>query len=278
MNRRRFFKRAAIGAAGAAVVGGVYPFLEAKWCRVTRRAVRLANLPGPFEGTTVAFLSDIHHGPYVPRSYVRDVVAMANALEPDIVALGGDYCHAGSRFVAPALEDLGGLRARLGRFAVLGNHDHWDGLAESKAGLERAGIPLLRNSGAWVEKGGKRLRVAGVGDLWTDRQDVSGAIGDETTPDDAVVLLSHNPDVAENLRDPRVGLMLSGHTHGGQVYLPGYGAPIVPSAFGQKYLQGLVRGPACPVYISRGVGTVSPPVRLFCRPEIVLLTLTAGQA
>jgi len=93
-----------------------------------------------------------------------------------------------------------------------------------------------------------------------------------------VVLLSHNPDVAENLRDPRVGLMLSGHTHGGQVYLPGYGAPIVPSAFGQKYLQGLVRGPACPVYISRGVGTVSPPVRLFCRPEIVLLTLTAGQA
>src|SRR5947209_7142330 len=104
MDRRRFLKRAAIGAAGFAVAGGVYPFLEAKWCRVTRRAVTLANLPAPFEGTTLAFLSDVHHGPYVPRSYVRDVVAMTNALEPDIVALGGDYCHHGNRFVAPALE------------------------------------------------------------------------------------------------------------------------------------------------------------------------------
>ena len=278
MNRRRFLKRAALGTVGTALMGGAYTLLEAKWCRVTRRAVSLANLPRPFEGTTVAYLSDIHHGPYVPRSYVRDVVAMANALKPDIVALGGDYCHAGKRFIAPAIEELGRLRGRLGRFSVLGNHDHWAGLAESIAGLEEAKIPLLRNSGAWVEKGGRRLRIAGVGDLWTDRADVAAAIGDEATPGDAVVLLSHNPDVAETLRDPRVGLMLSGHTHGGQVYLPGYGAPVVPSAYGQKYLNGLVRGPACPVYIGRGVGTVTVPVRFCCRPEIVLLTLTAAPA
>src|SRR5206468_630998 len=97
----------------------------------------------------------------------------------------------------------------------------------------------------------------------------------EATGRDAVVLLSHNPDLAETLADDRVGLMLSGHTHGGQVVVPWYGAPCVPSAFGQKYLHGLVRGPRCPVFISRGVGTISPPVRLFCRPEVVLLTLTA---
>ncbi len=278
MDRRRFLKRAAIGSAGAILAGGVYPFLEAKWTRLTRVTVALPNLPAPFEGTTAAFLSDVHHGPYVPRSYVRDVVAMTNSLNPDVVLLGGDYCHDGTRFVAPALEDLGKLRAPMGRFAVLGNHDHWDGLAESIAGLDRAGIPLLRNTGVWLEKGGRRLRVAGVGDLWTDELDVAHAVGDEANDRDAVVLLSHNPDLAETIRDPRVGLILSGHTHGGQVVVPGYGAPIVPSAYGQKYLHGLVRGPACPVYISRGVGTVSPPVRLFCRPEVVLITMTAARA
>ncbi len=271
MTRRQFVKRAAVASV---VLGGVYPFLEAKWCRLTRRAVVIPNLPPAFEGTTVAYLSDVHHGPYVPRAYVRSVVDMTNSISPDVILLGGDYSHHGTRYVAPVHEDLGRLRARMGRFAVLGNHDSWDGLGESIAGLEAAKIPLLRNAGTWLEKGGSRLRVAGVGDLWTDRPDVPLAVGAETTDRDAVILMSHNPDVAEYCDDPRVGLILSGHTHGGQVVVPGYGAPIVPSAFGQKYVEGLVQAPRCQVYISRGVGTVTPPVRLFCRPEVVWITLT----
>ena len=270
MNRRRWIKRAAIGSA---LAGVAYPFLEAKWCRVARRTVTIPNLRGPFEGMTVAFLSDVHHGPYVPRVYVRSIVEMTNALRPDLVLLGGDYCHHGPRYIAPAIEELGRLRASMGRFAVLGNHDHWDGYKLSVEALEDARIPLLRNSGAWIDRGSARLRVGGVGDLWCDRPDVGKALGDSTV-EDASIVLSHNPDVAETLTDPRVGLMLSGHTHGGQVVVPFYGAPCVPSAFGQKYLRGLVRGPACNVYIGRGAGTISPPVRLFCRPEVVLLTLT----
>ena len=271
MNRRRWIKRLAIGSV---VLGGIYPFLEAKWCRVRRERVGLPNLPRAFEGTTVALLTDVHHGPFVPRGYVRSIVEATNALKPDLVLLGGDYCHDGARYIAPVLEDLGKLEARIGRFAVLGNHDHWDGLEESIDGLEAAGIPLLRNSGEWVTRGRDRLRVGGVGDLWTDRQDVARALGD-ATPEDATILLSHNPDVAETLQDDRVGLMLSGHTHGGQVVVPFYGAPRVPSSYGQKYLQGLVRAPKCRVFVSRGVGTVTPPVRLFCQPEIVLIELTA---
>ena len=89
-----------------------------------------------------------------------------------------------------------------------------------------------------------------------------------------MILLSHNPDFAETMRDRRVGLVLSGHTHGGQIVVPGWGAPIVPSLYGQKYLHGLVQGPASQVFITRGVGTISPPVRFLCRPEIVLITLT----
>jgi predicted MPP superfamily phosphohydrolase len=270
MDRRKWIKRAAIGSIVSAMT---YPFLEAKWCRVRRVPVTLPNLGRAFEGLTVAFLSDIHHGPFVPRGYVRSIVGMTNALKPDIVGLGGDYCYRGAQYIAPALEELSHLQAPLGRFAVLGNHDHWDGLTESIDGLEAAKIPLLRNQGVWLEKGGDRLRIGGVGDLWCDHQNMNAALGDSTT-DDAVIILSHNPDTAETVRDRRVGLMLSGHTHGGQVIVPFYGAPIVPSAHGQKYLQGLTRGPGYNVFISRGVGTVGPPCRIFCRPEIVLLTLT----
>jgi hypothetical protein len=274
MNRRQWIKRVAIGSV---IMGGVYPFLEAKWCRVTRVTVGLPNLGSPFEGKTIAFLADVHHGPFVPLSYVRDIVAMTNALKPDLLLLGGDYCHRGPRFIAPVLEELGKLKAPMGRFAVLGNHDHWDGYKESVEGLEAAGIPLLRNSGTWLEKGSARLRIGGVGDLWCDKQDVGKALGDATDRD-ATIVLSHNPDVAETLQDPRVGLMLSGHTHGGQVVMPVFGAPWTSSAYGQKYSQGLVRGPACNVYITRGVGTVGPPGRMNCRPEIILLTLTTARA
>ncbi len=270
MNRRRWIKGVAIASG---LVGVTYPFLEAKWCRVTRVTVGLPNLGEPFHGTTIAFLADIHHGPFVPLSYVRDIVAMTNALNPDMILLGGDYCHTGPRFIAPALEELGKLKGPMGRFAVLGNHDHWDGLKESVDGLEAAGIPLLRNSGLWVERGSSKLRIGGVGDLWCDKQDIASALGDATTRD-ATIVLSHNPDVAETLKDTRVGLMLSGHNHGGQVVMPVIGSPWVSSAYGQKYIQGLVRGPACNVYITRGVGTVGPPGRMNCRPEIVLFTLT----
>ena len=274
MTRRQMLKRGAIGAVGAMTAGGIYPFLEAKWCRVNRATVPVPGLPGPFQGTTVAFLTDVHHGPYVPLAYIRSVVDAANALRPDIVVMGGDYCHHGGQYIAPGIAELARLRAKMGRFAVLGNHDFWDGMDASIAALDDGKFTTLRNDGTWIEKGGARLRIGGVGDLWTDIQDVATALGD-ATESDGVILLSHNPDVAETLTDTRVGLMLSGHTHGGQIYLPGYGAPVVPSSYGQKYLNGLVNAPTCRVFISRGVGTVTPPVRLFCRPEIALLTLVA---
>ena len=141
----------------------------------------------------------------------------------------------------------------------------------SQAALAEAKLPDLNNTGVWIERSGARLRICGVGDLWTDHQDLETALGD-ATESDAVLLLSHNPDFVETIRDRRVGLVLSGHTHGGQIVVPGYGAPVVPSRYGQKYLYGLVEGPCCRVFVTRGVGTVTPPVRFFCRPEVVLIT------
>jgi predicted MPP superfamily phosphohydrolase len=192
--------------------------------------------------------------------------------------LAGDYVHRSDAYIAPGIAELGRLTAAMGRFAVRGNHDNhsYHGQRDfrllSQAALAAARLPDLNNTGVWLERRGARLRIGGVGDLWTDRQDLDAALGD-ATEDDAVLLLSHNPDFVETLRDPRVGLVLSGHTHGGQVVLPGFGAPIVPSRYGQKYLQGLVQGPCSQVFITRGVGTVTPPVRFLCRPEVVLITL-----
>jgi predicted MPP superfamily phosphohydrolase len=282
MDRRKFLKRSGLAALGSVVAGGVYPFLEAKWCQVVRRTIALPNLPPPFRGTRVALLADVHHGPFVPLAYVRHVVAMTNALRPDIVALAGDYVHRHHSYIAPGIEELGKLDAVLGRFAVRGNHDNrsYDDdshgsenyLPLSQAALADAKIPDLNNTGYWLERGGARLRICGVGDLWTDHQDLRSALGN-AGGDETVLLLSHNPDFVESIRDRRVGLVLSGHTHGGQIIVPGRGAPVVPSRYGQKYLYGLVQGPCCQVFVTRGVGTVTPPVRFLCRPEVVLITL-----
>jgi predicted MPP superfamily phosphohydrolase len=278
MDRRKILKVAGLTALGSVATGMVYPFLEAKWCRVVRRTIALPNLPPPFRGTTVALLADVHHGPVVPLAYIRHVVAMTNALKPDIIALAGDFVHRHDSYIAPAIDELGNLEGALGRFAVRGNHDNQDyhGMRNfrplSRAALAEARIPDLYNTGAWLERSGARMRICGVGDLWTDHQDLETALGD-ATENDAVLLLSHNPDFVETIRDCRVGLVLSGHTHGGQIVVPGYGAPVVPSRYGQKYLYGLVDGPCCPVFVTRGVGTVTPPVRFLCRPEVVLITL-----
>jgi predicted MPP superfamily phosphohydrolase len=278
MDRRNFLKRTSLAVVGSAVAVGVYPFLEAKWLRVTRRTIAVSNLPPPFRGMSVALLADVHHGPFVPLAYVRHVVAMINALKPDIVVLAGDYVHRHPNYIAPGIEELGRLRAALGRFAVRGNHDNrnYHGSLNfqslSQVALAEAKLPDLNNVGVWLERGRTRLRICGVGDLWTDHQNLDAVLGDATERD-AVLLLSHNPDFVETIRDHRISLVLSGHTHGGQVVVPGFGAPVVPSQYGQKYLYGLVEGPCCRVFITRGAGTISPPVRFLCRPEVVLITL-----
>ncbi|MBM4143811.1 MAG: metallophosphoesterase [Lentisphaerae bacterium] len=276
MNRRQFLDKVFWGFAGLPLAGLGYTFLEAKWCRVIRRSVPLPNLPEAFAGYKLAFLSDIHHGPNVPLAYVRRVVAMTNALNADVICLGGDYVHRDRRYIAPCFEELRNLRAGDGVYGVLGNHDHWESAAETRAAMAQNGIADLTNTGVWLRRGGARLRLCGAGDLWEDAQDLAAALGD-AAEGDAAVLLAHNPDYAEEISDRRVGLVLSGHCHGGQVVFPFVGAPLIPSRYGRKYLHGLVQAPAVKVFVTRGVGTISPPVRFRCRPEIALLTLRAGK-
>ncbi len=286
--RRQFLallaKRVAPPVLLAGAGGTAYAAWEAKRPQVTRLETILRGLPAAFDGVTVAFLSDTHHGPFVSVEYLAEVVNMTNALRPDIVALGGDYVqrrrkallHLGidhRRYISPGIGVFADLHAPLGRFAVLGNHDYQTDPDRTRRALADAGFTDLTNTGVWLERpGGARLRIAGVDDCRRGRPRLGPALG-ELREDEACLLLTHNPDYVELIRDPRVDLVLSGHTHGGQIVLPFVGAPVLPSRYGQKYRSGLVQGPSARVFVTTGVGTIGVPVRFCCPPEVALVTL-----
>jgi len=272
-SRRAFLKRAGCLAAAAFLPGcGGYSLLEARWLKVYAREVQLAGLPSAFDGLRICQLTDIHHGPFLDIERVKYAVEVANGLGADLIALTGDYVHRDPTYITPCMRALAALRAPLGVYAVLGNHDHWEDAALTRQGLAEGGIVDLTNAGRPLQHRGQWLHIAGVGDLWEDEQLLDRALQGVPT-DGAVILLSHNPDYNEQMNDRRVKLMLAGHTHGGQVNLPLLGPPLLPSKFGGKYAAGLVVDEWKRVYVSRGVGTVTPPVRFHCRPEVTLLTV-----
>lgn len=245
---------------------------EAASLSVTRNVVEIPHLPSSFEGMTVAFLTDFHCGPLTSQTFLERAVMETNRLKPDVTLLGGDYVTRGTAYIGPIVEVLRKLAAPLGSFGVLGNHDYWDDPHAMRLALKEAGIVDLTNSGRWISVDGSRIRVAGVGDLWEDRQDLSGALSG-AGEDDAVILLSHNPDYVMGLAEPRVKLVLSGHTHGGQICLPRVGPLLTNSKYGKRLVSGLVSFESFSLYTSRGLGTVLVPIRYNCPPEIALITL-----
>src|SRR5207244_1043656 len=144
----------------------------------------------------------------------------ANLLQPDLILLGGDYSLRDPKYIGPCFEMLAHLRAPMGVYGVLGNHDYWHGVQQTRDGFQSAKITELTNRSEWFQKDGERFCLAGVDDLWCGHPDVEAALGD-AGPHHACLLLSHNPDYCETLADRRVGLVLSGHTHGGQIVFPG---------------------------------------------------------
>ena len=275
MNRRRFLLRSAALAVGGPGAAAGYGLFEAGWLRIDRRTISVPRLPPAFAGVRVALLADLHLGPLNSIEFIRRVISEANALNADLIAVPGDFVERDRECLRPVFAALAELHAPLGVFAVPGNHDngHADPTAsECRRAIRDFGLIDVTNSGIWLERGASRLRVGGVDDLWHGRPRLAPALGD-MGPDDTCLLLCHNPDIVEGIRDPRVGLVLSGHTHGGQVYIPGLGAPRVPSRYGSKYLAGLVQGPVAQVFVTRGVGVVVQPYRIAARPEINLLTL-----
>lgn len=273
ISRRKFLKCAGL-LGGAVVAGSVIDALaiEPHWFEVTQRTIRVANLPGAWDGVRIAQITDMHIGRNSTLDHARQIVDMCNDLQPDIIALTGDYVSRADAITNALVEVLRDLRAKSGKFAVLGNHDYWTNAHRVVASLKSAGISLLNNAHHILTRNGEKLCIAGVDDLFSQNTDAAKALAG-VDPKICRILLCHNPDYAEMLpAQVRVDLMLSGHTHGGQVCLPLIGPLILPIEF-KKYAQGLVQGPRCPVYISRGLGMVTIPVRFNCRPELPLITL-----
>jgi uncharacterized protein len=265
-SRRRFLKRLGWAAAGVAVAGAAADVaFERHWIEVTRPRVAVPQLPPAFEGLRICQITDVHHGPYLGIEHVHEAVELAVQQEPDLFVLTGDLSHKKPWSVAPAWDAMAPLEAPLGVWSVMGNHDWWHGIAASREGARRNGIGMLDNRAVALLRGGERLWLAGVGDMWTDEQDLSGALA-HVPADEPVILLTHNPDFADEMVDARVKLMLAGHSHGGQICPPLMGPLKVPNKM--KYAAGLARTDVSQIYISRGIGMAILPFRINCRPEL----------
>ncbi|HOM03570.1 MAG TPA: metallophosphoesterase [Acetivibrio sp.] len=249
-----------------------YMFVEPYWIKVTYIKVKDSDIPDSFDGKRIVFASDIHHGPYFSRERVRNMVEKVNSLNPDIIFVGGDYVEKSREYIKPCFEELSHLEAPLGRFGVLGNHDYYRNGELVRQSMKEAGITLLDNAAQWITYGSGRIKVCGVGYFNRYLYPIESYLED-VGEDDFVILLSHDPDYAETIRNYKIDIVLSGHTHGGQVTLFGLWAPYIPSIYGQKYRTGVADTKYTRVYVSNGVGTSGIPIRFFARPEIVVLEL-----
>lgn len=245
---------------------------EARSLCVEHPVIRVPQLPPAFDGITIAFLTDLHCSHLTPPDFLQSVVDETNRLRPDLVLLGGDYITAGTRYIRPVTALVAKLEAPFGVYSVLGNHDYWVDAASVRAALAAAGVVDITNSGRWLTHKGSRIRLAGIGDLWEDDQDLHSAL-DGTREQDVAILLSHNPDYAPKLQDRRIKVVLSGHTHGGQIRLPRVGAVVSNSRYGKRLASGLIPFDSFQLYVSRGIGTVLVPMRYNCPPEVSLITL-----
>ena len=264
-------------AAAAAAAGGLAAWslwIEPRRVVVRRVTLDLPRWPARWDGFRNALISDLHAGsPHAGLDRIDRVVELAQSLQPDLVALLGDFVDdssvGGSEVPAEAVAArLGRLRAPLGSVAVLGNHDWGVGGERVRGALRSAGVRVLENSAIAIHHD---LHVAGLADPYHREVDVEAALA--KVPDHAAVLLfSHDPDLFPRVPE-RVALTLSGHTHGGQVALPHARAKWTPSRFGERYTGGHVVEGGRHLFISKGIGTSRLPIRLGAPPEIVLLEL-----
>lgn len=274
MNRRTFLQLAAAGVGAAALGAGWTTLGEPNWPVVEQVSVQLPRLPARLDGLRVAQLSDLHISQYTTAGDIERAVALAMRQSPDVIMLTGDFIwRQVTEHAENLVEPLRGLRAPLGVYAVLGNHDHWEGAALTAHVLAQTDVTLLVNQALRLDAGAP-LWLVGLDDVWERKHDLRAAL--DGTPDaECKLLLVHEPDYADRAANFPLDLQLSGHSHGGQINLPHYGPPVLPY-LGQRYPAGLYQVGKLALYTNRGIGVIAPPVRLNCRPEVTLLTLHAG--
>ncbi len=271
-------KRILFGLLGVLFVLGIWAFwLEPSRFIVNTTDIALVQWPEKCAGLKIAVLSDLHVGsPYNDLDNLAAVVSATNAIKPDLILLAGDYViHEvmGGHFVKPVAiaQQLKKLTAKLGVYAVLGNHDWWYSQRKVTLALQQVGIPVLENQAVHLQLGSCDFWLAGIGDFWMGQHRPERALQD--VPESAAVIaLTHNPDVFYEL-PRRISLTIAGHTHGGQVDLPLAGRLIVPSHYGEKFASGYIAEGGSNMFVTTGIGTSILPVRFRVPPEIAVVRL-----
>ncbi len=286
VTRRKFLQVAAgVAATGAVVLAEDSIILEPNRPILTSIEVSLARLPAAFDGFTIAQLSDFHYDVFsaVP---IRAAIEIVNNLHPDLIVLTGDFVsvplsyrrfHSGkraARAVEPCSVLLQQLHSRVAIVSILGNHDVDSDPHRIIETLDSRGLPVLRNRSIPIEQDGSRIWLCGLDSAWEGNPDIDLALRG-VPREELVVLLVHEPDFADRAAYYPVDLQLSGHSHGGQIWLPGIGAPWLPM-LARKYPRGLHRIGPLTLYTNMGLGTIRLPIRLNCPPEITLFTLRSA--
>ncbi|RPI50176.1 MAG: metallophosphoesterase [Acidobacteria bacterium] len=266
VTRRAALKTLMAGSVGTVIGGAAYGLAYSRHqIQVLRGTVPVAGLSPALDGLRVGLITDLHHSEMVPASDVARAASLIRAERPDVIVLGGDYVTWGDRhYVVPCSEALAGLTAPFGVYGVLGNHDDD---RDMPAALAAHGYEVLRDARTTVRIRGEKIDLVGVR-YWTRRaRDIARLVrGSEST----VILLAHDPRRLEEAAALNMSLVLSGHTHGGQVVLPGVGA-VAARKF--PVIAGIGRRDNTSIFVSRGVGTVYVPYRLNCPPDVSVITL-----
>ena len=258
-------------SAGAAYSRLIEPYNY--W--ISENDIFIRDLPPAFDGFRITQLTDIHHSRILGISEVRRVVSLAQQTKPDMFVLTGDYSTSYSRYIEPCAEALSPLSAPEGVWAVLGNHDHYTDPELTTRALERNHITVLNNAHTTLRRGSDSLQLSGIDDWTWNATDWSRAFSGLSTKT-PTILLSHQPTVLDLAQTSDVSLIISGHTHGGQLNFPLLGAPARRFTNDLKYARGLFRRGETQLYVSSGTGVIGLPLRFGVRPEIAVLRLRSS--
>lgn len=277
LDRRKFLKLSA--AAGLVALAADSTLIEPNRPRLVRQDIALRRWPASLNGFTIGLISDFHYDAYFSVHPLKAAIGIVNDLHPDLIALTGDFISTpmvGSptsqvHYAEPCAQWLKQLHAPHGVWAVLGNHDAFSDPDRVTDALTSHGIPVFANQSIAIEKNGARFWLSGVDDVLEGAPDLAGTLK-KIPSDEAVVLMAHEPDYADDVARYPVDLQLSGHSHGGQVRFP-FVPPLFLPELSHKYFQGLYKVRELTLYTNAGIGTVNLPIRFNCPPEVTLLTV-----